>query len=74
VKYGPKAEELNKLHFGELGSEDGATAIPLSDLPYRTGKIPSVDVRPPYSANDNISEAKSRVPIARFLGRHRRMG
>jgi antitoxin HigA-1 len=67
-----KAEALNKLGFGELEKEDGAEIIPLPEPPYRTGKIPRVNVRPPHSGNDNISKAESRVPTARFERRKRR--
>ena len=69
-----KAEELNKLGFDELERVDGAAIIPLSDPTYRTGRIPRVDVRPPYSANDDLSGAQSRVLTARFEKRKHRAG
>jgi addiction module HigA family antidote len=67
-----KAEALNKLGFGELEKEDGAEIIPLPEPPYRIGKIPRVNERPPHSGSDNISKAESRVLTARFERRKRR--
>ena len=82
-RFGTTAEfwlNLQTAHDLEIGASTltiqptgrRAQEAGLSDPPYRTGKIPRVNVRPPHSGNDNISEAESRVPTVRFKRRKRR--